>query len=200
MAKIWLEKLKEVMTERGLGTKTLSRTAGLSETYVWELFNRDMDPTVGKMTQLADALGLPISHFFGDEPLPWPTVRVVGFAAGGEEWQPLDDGEELPTVDMTSLDMGADPIAIRVKGHSMSPVFRNGDDLICDRQRGSDIIRALNQDCVVKTADRRYFVKHLMRGTNRNTYRLRSYNPSFEDIDNVALEWAAPVIWIKRKA
>lgn len=201
MAKIWLGKLKEIMTERGLPTKRLSKAAGLSETYVWELFNRDIDPTIGKLSALADALGLPITYFFSDEPLPWPTIRVVGFASGGEEWQPLDDGEELPTVDIDHLDFGGpDPIAIRVRGHSMSPVFRDGDDLICHRHRGIELAQALNRDCVVKTVSNRYFVKHVMKGTNRNSYRLRSYNPAFADLDNVALEWAAPVVWIRRKS
>lgn len=201
MARIWLEKLTRVMEERGLKSKPLSLAAGLNETYLRDVLQKGAEPTVAKLEALADALGLPITYFFSDEEMVWPQIRVVGYAAGGEEWRPIDDGEELPTVDFASLDLQSDdPIAIRVRGHSMSPVFRDGDDLICQRHKGSDISQALNRDCVVKTMDGRFWVKTVLRGTIRNTYRLRSYNPGFEDMDNVALDWAAPVVWIKRKA
>jgi phage repressor protein C with HTH and peptisase S24 domain len=200
MSKIWLEKLREVMAERGLKAKPLSLAAGLNENYIRDLVQKNVDPTLTKMSALADVLGLPLTYFFTDEPTPWPTIRVVGYAAGGEEWQPVDDGDELPVVDFASLDLSnMDPIAIRVRGHSMSPVFRDGDDLVCERHRGQDLAQAVNRDCVVKTMDNRYFVKQILKGSLRNTFRLRSYNPAFDDLENVALEWAAPVIWIKRR-
>lgn len=201
MSKTWLPKLQEIMAERGLKAKPLSKAAGLNENYIRDLLQKGVDPTVSKMEALANTLGLPLSYFFGDETAPGPVIPVVGYAAGGEEWQPLDDGESLPTLDFASLDLsGTDAIAIRVRGHSMSPVFRDGDDLICSRRRGADMVQALNCDCVVKTLDNRYFIKQLLKGTSRGTYRLRSYNPVFPDIENAVLEWAAPVIWIRRKS
>jgi transcriptional regulator with XRE-family HTH domain len=58
MSKIWREKLKEVMAERGLKAKPLSISAGLNETYVWDLLNRNVDPTLTKMAAIADVVGL----------------------------------------------------------------------------------------------------------------------------------------------
>lgn len=201
MNKIWRERLKEIMAERGLKPKPLSIAAGLNENYIRDLLVKGVDPTVTKMQALADILGLPITYFLGEALPVAPAIPVVGYASGGEEWTPADQGAELPHVDMTSLDLeGADPIAIRVRGHSMSPVFRDGDDLICSRQRGADLVHAVNRDCVVKTIDNHFYVKHVLKGTSRNSYRLRSYNPAFSDIENVVLDWAAPVMWIKRKS
>jgi phage repressor protein C with HTH and peptisase S24 domain len=201
MTKIWRVKLEEIMAERGLKAKPLSRAAGLNETYIRDLLQKDVDPTVSKLSALADTLGLPVSYFFGNEEMRSPGIPVAGYASGGDEWQPLDDGESLPTVDFATLDLSdTDAIAIRVRGHSMSPVFRDGDDLICSRRRGADMAKALNCDCVVKTIDNRYFIKQLLKGTSRGSYRLRSYNTSFPDIENAVLEWVAPVIWIKRKS
>jgi phage repressor protein C with HTH and peptisase S24 domain len=199
MRKIWLMKLEEIVAERGLNAKQLSKAAGLSDTYVWDLLNRNVDPTITKLGALADALSLPIGYFLTDEVHRVPTIPVVGFASGGEEWTPIDDNGDLPQLDFVSLDLtGSDAIAIRVRGHSMSPVFRDGDDLVCSRQRGQDMRMAIAQDCVVKTMNNKFYVKHVLKGTVKNTFRLRSYNPAFEDIENVALEWAAPVTWIRR--
>lgn len=200
MKKIWLDKLLVVMEERGLEPKPLSLAAGLNETYLRDVVKRGADPTIGKLTQLADYLGLPVGYFFNEEPLQPKQVPVVGYAAGGEEWVPISDYPDGDGIDSLSLDFSdVDPIAIRVKGHSMAPVFRDGDDLICSRRRGIDIGSVVGKDCVVHTMKGQAFIKHVLKGTVRNSYRLRSYNTTFADIDNVALDWAAPVIWIKRK-
>lgn len=199
MQKDWREKLQEVMAERGLKAKPLSKAAGLNETYLRDVFEGH-DATIGKMTAISDELGLPLSYFFSDERVAPRQVPVVGYAAGGEEWTPIDSSEYADDVNFISLDLsGADPIAIRVRGPSMSPVFRDGDDLICSRQRGLDMARAVNQDCVVRAMDGRCYVKLLLKGATRNTYRLRSYNRDYDDIDSIALDWVAPVIWIRRR-
>lgn len=200
MKKIWLDKLHLVMKERGLKNKPLSLAAGFNETFIRDLDNGS-DTTISKLVTLADHLSLPISYFFNNESPAPRQVPVVGYASGGEEWTPFDDsmgGED--GLDSLALDFtDSDPIAIRVRGHSMIPVFRDGDDLICSRQRGIDLASVVGKDCVVRTMDQRCYIKHILKGAIRNTYRLRSYNPAFPDIDDVALDWAAPVVWIKRK-
>ena len=126
-------------------------------------------------------------------------VPVVGYAAGGDEWIPVDDfaqGDGLQPVELSLGD--ADPIAIMVRGESMAPVYRDGDILICSRQRGSDVVSALNRDCVVKTADGRCYIKFLLKSENYGRFRLRSYNVSYPDMEDEELQWAAPVMWVRR--
>lgn len=41
-------------------------------------------------------------------------------------------------------------------------------------------------------------MKTVHRGTRKGVFRLRSYNPSYEDIEDVALEWAAPITHVIR--
>lgn len=200
MRKIWLAKLKKVMEERGLKPKPLSVAAKLNATYIRDLEDGS-EPSITNLGKLADALGLPLSYFFDDSELPpAPQVPLIGYAAGGEEWTPFDNEGPGGGFDHIALDLSdADPIGIRVRGHSMAPVYRDGDDLICSRLQGTDLRNAVNRDCVLRTTKGQSFIKHLLKGTQRNAFRLRSYNPAFADIENVALEWAAPVVWIRRK-
>lgn len=199
MRKIWTEKLKQVMEERGLKAKTLSTAAGLNETYIRDVLQKGVEPTIARMTQIADALGLPLTFFFAEDVAVWPTVPIVGSVTSGEEWRPIDDTAKSTLVNFAEFSSSAmDAIAITVTGTSMSPVYRDGDILICKRFRGVDIGSALGRDCAVKTVKGEFYLKLLLRGTNRNTYRLRSYNPIYPDIENVAIEWAAPVFCIKR--
>lgn len=198
MREVYKAKLEKVMERRGLGAKPLSKEAGLNETFIRDMFQKGADPSIGKFMKIADALNLPMAFFFDeDDPPPPPRIPLIGYAAGGDGWVPFDDSQIAEDID---LDLGgAEAVAIRVTGHSMSPAYRDGDDIICAKFEGAELIKALNRDCVLKTADGKYFIKQLLKGTVKNTYRLRSYNPDYEDIDKVALEWAAPVIWVRRK-
>lgn len=198
MKKIWLVKLNEAMKAQGKKAKTLSMAAGLNETYVRDLTTRGVEPTVAKLEAIANQLGLPMSYFF-DQNAPIPQIAVRGYASGGEEWTPIDDHQKEDGIELISMDIAApDSIAIRVRGTSMVPVFRDGDDLICTPQWGLNIASVLGKDCVVKTLDQRCYIKQVFKGSVKNTYRLRSYNQSYPDIEDVAIEWAAPVLWIRR--
>lgn len=94
---------------------------------------------------------------------------------------------------------GGEPVAIEVRGDSMTPVYRNGDLLVAakkvDRLEG-----AVGCDCIVMTEDNERLIKFLVKGTTRGRYDLRSYNPANEDLKNVRISWAAPITWIKRCA
>lgn len=63
---------------------------------------------------------------------------------------------------------------------------------------GKNISNLVGQDCVVQTTTGERHFKILKRGSRAGTYNLRSYHLPSEEIENVALEWAAPVVWIKR--
>lgn len=80
----------------------------------------------------------------------------------------------------------------------MSPVYRSGDMLICSRQTTKHLDNLINLDCVVMTADGDGYIKILKRGTRRGCVTLKSYNPHFDDIENVQLLWVAPILWVRR--
>ena len=162
----------------------------------WE---RSLSPPERKYLSAMASLANVDESAFVYEPDTANLVPVVGYAAGGDEWLPVDDyarGDGMQPVELSLGD--ADPIAIMVRGDSMAPVYRDGDILVCSRQRGSDLSSALNRDCVVKTVDGRCYIKFLLRGDKRGRFRLRSYNVSYPDVEDEVLDWAAPVMWVRR--
>ncbi len=162
----------------------------------WE---RAVSPPERKyLSAMAGLAGVDEASFVYDETSA-NLVPVVGYASGGDEWIPVDDYAQGDGMEPVELSLGdADPIAIMVRGESMAPVYRNGDVLICSRQGGTDLSAALNRDCVVRTVDGRCYIKFLLRGDRPGRFRLRSYNVSFPDMEGEALDWAAPVMWVKR--
>ena len=162
----------------------------------WE---RNLSPPERKYLSAMAALANVDESAFVYEPGTANLVPVVGYAAGGDEWLPVDDYAQGDGMQPVELSLGdADPIAIMVRGDSMAPVYRDGDILVCSRQRGSDLSTALNRDCVVKTVDGRCYIKFLLRGEKSGRFRLRSYNVSYPDLEDEVLDWAAPVMWVRR--
>lgn len=200
MLAAWKKRLKAAIDDRGWKPTPLSEQTTKSHTFVRDIFDKDTDPRVSGVLELLKILRVSASEIFDGDELPKPEVQVVGYSGGGEEWIPVDQSAQGAGVeDPLILDLSdADPIAIRVRGHSMAPVYRDGDYLICSRRRGTNIDEAVNQDCIVLTMDDRCFIKRLAKGAARRTYSLRSYNPAYPDLEDERLQWAAPVIWIKR--
>lgn len=150
------------------------------------------------MERIANALGVH-EHWLRTGRGPQvSSVPLVGFVSAGEEFLPIDDLAQGAGHDDVPLSIDVfDPIAIRVRGSSMSPVYRNGDDIFCSRVRGEDIQRALGRDCVILTKSGAGYIKQLRRERD-GRFVLRSYNPAFEDIEGVEIEWVAPVMYIRR--
>ncbi|MEQ1714306.1 MAG: S24 family peptidase [Hyphomicrobium sp.] len=128
-------------------------------------------------------------------------IPIVGYVSGGESFTPIDDHPPGSGIDHITLDMGTeDQIAVRVRGSSMAPVYRDGDAVIGTVVRSQRLTRAIGRDCIVKTRSGEGYLKILMRGTRAGVFRLRSYNPAFADIEDVSIDWAAPVTWVSRGA
>lgn len=192
----WRDRLRQAMEEAGFSMKRLSLKAGRGESFVRDLVNRDRTPSIENLKAIADALGVsPNWLLSGDDQLRLK-VPVVGFASAGEGWTPFDDAQ-LGAVEF-ELD-APEYIAIEVRGDSMSPVFRDGDTLFCRRRLGAHVDNYIGLECVLRTSNAEHFVKILTRGGKPGTFNLRSYNPHFRDIEDVTLEWAAPIVWIKRR-
>lgn len=194
MIKILKMRLASLMKERGHNMKSLSLASRLSETYVREILKRDTIPTIRSLAALAAELNCPISYLLGEEGPFAPSIPILGYASAGEAWTPYDTLDEALEVDLTSKSL----ISIEIKGDSMSPVYRNGDFLICDRVDGAGVHNIVGHDCAVYTVDGEAYIKILNKGPTPTTYNLRSYNPIYPDIEDVKIKWAAPVVWIKR--
>ncbi len=194
MSNVLKNRLESVMKERGHNMKSLSLSAGLSETYVRSILRRGAKPSVANLELIAKELGVTSAYLLGSDAPITPSIPVIGFASAGEGWTPFDELDEQLELDFTSKTL----ISIEIRGDSMAPVYRNGDYLICDRIDGAGIHNIVGRDCIVYTADNDAYIKILNKGSTPTTYNLRSYNPTYPDIEDVKIKWAAPIVWVKR--
>jgi transcriptional regulator with XRE-family HTH domain len=194
----WRKRLQEIIDGTpGLSMKAVSVRAGLNPSAVHDIIKRGNAPSIESFLAICRALGVSPSQLLEGESRASVTIPIVGFVSAGEGWTSLD-GATGPE-DAIEFELGAhDTIGLEVRGNSMAPVYRNGDFLICFRQFGPNADNCIGRDCVVRTADGRNFVKILKRGSRPGRFNLKSYNPVADDIEDVALAWAAPVAWIKR--
>lgn len=148
--------------------------------------------------QIAKLAGMSTAEFFQTKSEP-RLVPIVGYVSGGESFVPSGDIEQAAEIEHVMLAIPAeDQIAVRVRGDSMRPVYRNGDVIIGSRRNRRNLAVIVGKDCIVKTADGEGYVKVVHRGTMPGRFTLRSYNPAYTDIENVELEWAAPITHIVR--
>jgi phage repressor protein C with HTH and peptisase S24 domain len=118
-------------------------------------------------------------------------VQLAGYVGAGQEVYQFDEGgagyvEAPPEADETTQ-------AVEVKGGSMLPLYEDGTILYYSKQLAPEGM--LGRRCVVRLEDDRVLVKTLRRGTERGLYTLLSLNAP--DIEDVAVQWAAPIDWIK---
>jgi len=176
--------------------KALSLRAGLTESGIRDAIGRGRSPSIDNFVKIAEALGVsPVYLLQGDERFRLK-VPIIGTASSHDMWVPSKVGKAATNFDLDVA--GGDMISIRIEGDGMSPVYRDGDELVCQRRSGGNVDNLVGLDCVVETTDGRRYVKIIAKGTGMNVYNLRSFNPVVRDVENVAIAWAAPILVVKR--
>ena len=121
------------------------------------------------------------------------TVPLVGYVGAGGLIMPIDDhNDEAPA----PQEVGPKTEAVEVRGDSQWPAYADGDLIYCDGRAASpeDVIGEM---CVVMTTTGERMLKLVKRGTKKGLYHLISVNAP--PLDDVKLEWAAPVTWVKKR-
>lgn len=126
----------------------------------------------------------------GDGPVE-KSVLLNGFVGAGQEVYQFDEGGagyvEAPP------GAGPETEAVEVRGNSMFPLYEDGTILYYSKQLPPDSM--VGRRCVVRLEDQRVLVKSIRRGSERGLFTLVSLNAP--DIEDVAVQWAAPIDWIK---
>lgn len=160
------------------------------------------DPDEGALQRLSEMTDLPPAYFrYGEQALgPGPrTVNVVGYIGAGAQLNPIDDHAQGAGLEVVESPPGEtlSTVAVIVRGDSMYPVYQDGDVIFYARDGVDDEAGYLGRECVVKIVNGPTMLKRVMRGSDRGSYLLLSYNAS--PLDNVRLEWASPVRWVRRR-
>lgn len=165
--------------------------AGLGTTFVRDMLERNRVPSIDKFAKIAKVLDTTVSDLLGEQPDMQRLVPLMGYVGAGQAVYPIDDGGsemvEAPPEASEST------VAVRIRGDSMLPAFEDGWLLYYSRHLPPQ--EMINRRCVVQLADGRILVKTLRRGAVQDVWTLTSTNAA--DIEDVVVEWAAPIDWIR---
>lgn len=129
----------------------------------------------------------------------YSSIAVVGYVgAGGEIPEYVDDhakGDGLEHVPRPP-GMRGNVVAVRVRGASMLPVYREGDVLFYSSDQRRSPAELIGVECIVRLKDGRTLLKEIRHGSRKGRFTLGSHN--WPDIQDVLIEWAVPVRWIDR--
>jgi phage repressor protein C with HTH and peptisase S24 domain len=156
----WRERLKRAIERKQTTMKALSKGAGLGETYVRDILERDRDPSVENAKRLCATLNTSYESIFGEGPLEdqMPPMRGNIFEFGGIEYARIpvydirfaagtgnvEEGDEEPIdhylVSMNTLRAATDApltqLAIfQAHGDSMKETINGGDWVFVDRRK-----------------------------------------------------------------
>jgi len=200
-------RIRALRQAMGLSQAALANLIHVDQSNVsrWEHGALPDDAHIARLAKLADTS--PAVFRYGDMAAPDPAsdgaaaparTVVVGNVGAGQRVYPHDDhalGAGLDEVE-TPQGVGEAPlVAVRVRGDSMHPL-RDGWLLFYRRDQSGVPDTCLNRLCVVKLAgDGPMMVKEVRRGYRAHHFVLLSWNAA--PIEDVRLEWAAPVLSIK---
>lgn len=180
---------------RGISMETLAKSAGTSRGYLQELKSGKRRINIDMLNKLARVLGCNPPDLISTTSLR--LVKVEGYVGAGAEIFPfevesnfvVDDVEAPPGVDPDSI------VAVIVRGDSMFPAYRDNDVIYYTKHCDYDP-SCLRRECIVKVKEGAAFVKILKPGSKPGRFTLQSYNSP--DIEDVKIEWACKVLWVKK--
>ncbi len=204
---IW-SAIDRLARREGLSASALARRAGLDPTS----FNpskrfgpgdppRPRWPSTESLTRILSACGLSLGEFAelaqdaADGP---PLIPMLGMAQAGQDG--FFDDAGLPTGDgwlQTELPRPRDSLlSLRIAGDSMSPLYREGDHVIVDRE-ASDVRKG--DRVVVRTTGGETLAKELAALSSRSV-TLASINPDYgpRTLPRADILWMGRILWVSQ--
>ncbi len=191
-----MNRLREIRKAQGLTQQELAEMVGTSYVQIGRLEKGERQLTVDWLKRLAGALNVRPWDIV-EEALPDDfDIPILGYVGAGATVYPCSDYEQCGGFDRVTVPrtLGHNLAGVVVSGTSMMPVYRDGDILIY--RPTSDLRASLMKEAIVWCADGRVYLKFLRPGRRPGHFTLVSYNA--EVMDNVEIEKAAPVIWVKK--
>ncbi|GAA0626382.1 helix-turn-helix transcriptional regulator [Brevundimonas kwangchunensis] len=204
---IWTA-IDRLAKREGLSASGLARRAGLDPTS----FNpskrfgpgeppRPRWPSTESLTSILSVTGLSLGDFAElaqDAPDRPPLVPMLGMAQAGQDG--FFDDAGLPTGDgwlQTELPRPRDSLlSLRIAGDSMSPLYREGDHVIVDRE-ATDVRKG--DRVVVRTTGGETLAKELA-ALSAGNVTLASINPDYgpRTLPRADILWMGRILWVSQ--
>jgi len=192
--------LHDLRTASGYTQEELAALAGTTHSTIQRLESGKRELSMKWAKVLAPYLNChPTDLFYKTTDLQERLTPIVGYVGAGAEIYPIDDhpkGFGFDTVESPPGD-NRKFVAVIVEGESMYPLYQSGDVLFYTRDGFSELDSCWGKACVVQITDGPMLVKTLQRGSETNMFNLISFNAPPKE--NIALDWAARVAWVKPK-
>lgn len=180
------EKVRKLLQEDDWTQQRLAERLGVSQSTV-NRWVKGAEPEGHRRDAINELFTI---HFESVDSEP-ASVQLLGFVGAGQAVYPFDDAGggyvEAPPKVM------AGTVAVEVRGESMLPLYEDGTLLYYSKHLPPE--EMIGRRVIAKLADDRVLVKTLRRGSDRGLWTLVSLNAP--DIEDVAIQWVAPIDWIK---
>lgn len=174
----------EAIEVSGLTQDQIAKELGLNrQPAISEILKGKRQLKANEMVILSRLSGMPM-------PDRQTKIPVLGYVGAGAEVYPIDDGDPLYEVTISSA-LPKDTVGAIVRGDSMFPIFEDGDLVAYS---GVEMLPedALGKTCMVELMDGRVLIKTVRRGAAPGLYTLTSTNAP--DIEDVEIAWARKLV------
>ncbi len=182
--------IKKIRKSKGIQQNELAEQLGMHVTSLNRIENNRSAPSLKRITQLAEALGVDVSDLMQDD-ITTQEVPIVGFVGAGAEITP--DLEQVPPGGLNSVSlpfgMDDDMIAFEVKGDGMLPRYDDGDVIVAYRNQRRPTDTFYGSEAVVKTMNGKRYIKQVLKGAKG--INLMSWNA--KPIENVSIDWVGEI-------
>jgi len=190
----WRQRLYDRMSVIGINDAELCRLAGVNASTMRDV-RAGRVPRVDRAMKIAAAVGYSLGELYEGTDRDVRSLIVVGSTGAGEVFS-----EQAGLVRHLEVDlMQPNTVFIDVTGDDLLPSFRRGDVIGGVRFSGSHLDNLIGLECLLaEHAGPGRWVKVLARGSKPGRFNLRSIKPGLPDVENIKLDWAAPIKWVIR--
>jgi phage repressor protein C with HTH and peptisase S24 domain len=187
-----LSGLARLRMARGLTLEEVARAVGTARSNVHKYETRPERLDQGWAARFAEFYDVdPAQLMYGGSDPVVPVVGYVGAGATVELVDPYPKGGGLAEVPCPRGLNPSKTVAVMVRGDSQAPMITDGWIIFYSRDPEPDAAAVVGRLCIVKQADGPVMLKRVRLGPTPGRFNLESANAPM--VENVALEWAAPV-------
>jgi len=123
---------------------------------------------------------------------------ILNSIQNGIDLNKLTEEEIIQQELLTFYKFNKSAIDMIIKDNDLAPMYKEGDYIAGSRLFGVDTKKAIGEDCIVETLDRKILIRNVHFGSKVGKFNLTKINSMQISHENIDLFSAAPIIFIRR--